>query len=103
MANTPLRRSREQKMLGGLIGGIAEYFDQPAGSPSISISRRDRRVFRPQRDLAARAVRHRLHFVGGVSRHPRLPRVVGLDPATRALSVCLDPSARLTLRLTPST
>lgn len=28
MAETRLRRSREQKMLGGVIGGFAEYFDR---------------------------------------------------------------------------
>jgi phage shock protein C len=28
MAEKPLRRSREHRMLGGVIGGIAEYFDR---------------------------------------------------------------------------
>jgi phage shock protein C len=28
MADARLRRSREQKMLGGVIGGFAEYFDR---------------------------------------------------------------------------
>jgi phage shock protein PspC (stress-responsive transcriptional regulator) len=28
MSAEPLRRSREHKMIGGVIGGIAEYFDK---------------------------------------------------------------------------
>ncbi len=31
MAETRLRRSREQKMFGGVIGGFAEYFDRDPG------------------------------------------------------------------------
>ena len=31
MAETRLRRSREQKMFGGVIGGLAEYFDRDPG------------------------------------------------------------------------
>lgn len=30
MTETRLRRSREHRMLGGVIGGIAEYFDRDA-------------------------------------------------------------------------
>ena len=28
MSETPLRRSRDHKMLGGVIGGFADYFDR---------------------------------------------------------------------------
>ncbi len=31
MAEVRLRRSREQKMVGGVIGGFAEYFDRDPG------------------------------------------------------------------------
>ncbi len=31
MAEVRLRRSREHKMLGGVIGGFAEYFDRDPG------------------------------------------------------------------------
>lgn len=31
MAEARLRRSREQKMFGGVIGGLAEYFDRDPG------------------------------------------------------------------------
>jgi len=31
MAERPLRRSRDKKMIAGVIGGLAEYFDRDVG------------------------------------------------------------------------
>lgn len=31
MSGAPLRRSRERRMVGGVLGGIAEYFDRSPG------------------------------------------------------------------------